>query len=68
MEIPWIGSGEGGNPIFISERVVSVIVDMAEGMLARWGRCHRCLRDIFLNKSRELSRELDSQDAAINIL
>jgi hypothetical protein len=35
MGIPWIGSGKDGNPAFISKRVVSVIVDMAEGMLAR---------------------------------
>jgi hypothetical protein len=48
MEIPWIGSGKGGNPTFISERVVSVIVDMAEGVLARWGRCHHCLGDIYI--------------------
>jgi hypothetical protein len=33
------------------------IVDMAEGMLARWGRCPHCLGE-YLN-SRELSRELD---------
>ncbi len=49
MGIPWIGSGKGGNPAFISERVVSVIVDMAEGVLAIWGRCCRCLGDNFLN-------------------
>ena len=35
MGIPWIGLGEGGNPTFISKRVDSVIVYMAEGMLAR---------------------------------
>jgi hypothetical protein len=49
MGIPWIGLGEGGNPAFISERVVSVIVDMAEGMLARWGKCCHQLGDVFLN-------------------
>ncbi len=49
MGIPWIGLGEGGNPTFISERVVSIIVGMAEGMLARWGGCRHRLGDIFLN-------------------
>ncbi len=48
MGIAWIGSGEGGNPAFISERVVSIIVDMAEGVLVRWGRCCRCLGDIYI--------------------
>jgi hypothetical protein len=47
MGIPWIGSGKGRNPAFISKRVISVIVDMAEGMLARWGRCCHCLGEYF---------------------
>jgi hypothetical protein len=58
MGIPWIGSSKGGNPAFISEREVSVIVDMAEGVLARWGRCCCYLGEYFLN-FRELSRELN---------
>jgi hypothetical protein len=45
--ISWIGLGKGGNPAFISKRVVSVIFVMTEGMLARWGRCHHCLGDYF---------------------
>jgi hypothetical protein len=47
MGILWIGSSKGGNPAFIYKRVVSVIVDMAEGVLARWGRCCRCLGEYF---------------------
>jgi hypothetical protein len=36
-----------GIPLSYPKRVVSIIVDMAEGMLARWGRCRRCLGEYF---------------------
>jgi hypothetical protein len=45
--ISWIGLGKGGNLAFISKMVVSVIVDMAEGVLVRWGRCCHYLGEYF---------------------
>jgi hypothetical protein len=34
-----------GFPLSYPKRVISVIVEMAEGMLARWERCCRRLRE-----------------------
>ncbi len=42
LGMPWIGTGAGGNPVFMSANEVCVLVAMVMDVQARWGRCHHC--------------------------
>ncbi len=40
LRMPWIGTGAGRNPVFMSANEVCVLVAMVMDVQARWGRCH----------------------------